>query len=399
MQSKLVDAIEHVPAVVLIGPRQVGKTTLAKTIQKEWKKKPVEYLDLESPDDLAKLRYPESYLKERANVLVIIDEIQIRSELFILFRSLIDRRIEAGEKSAHFLLLGSASPEIIQSSFESLAGRIRYLELAPVSAQEICRETMTSQKIRELWVRGGFPKSVLAPSESESWKWRSDFIRSYVERDIPLLIAKIEPTRMRQFWHMLAHYHGQQINYTSLSKSLSVSHMTVRSYLDIMNNLFFVRYLPPWASSTKKRMVKSPKIYVRDTGLLHYLLKITNYDDLLIHPVLGHSWEGFVIENIVGLLSDQWNFSYYRTASQSEIDLILEGPRSEVWAIEIKLSSSPEIRKGFHTACRDVKATRKIIVYSGKEEFPIGSNTTVMSLMRVLKLVRQQSNLLKSDYI
>ena len=362
LERELISALRANPAVALLGPRQVGKTTLALQITKRRLGKPISYLDLELDTDLAKLDDPEAYLRRFENQLVIIDEIQRKPGLFRILRSLIDIRKRGGEKAGHFLLLGSASRDLLQQSSETLAGRVRYLELSPLSLLEVYAAGPDGFDVEKLWLRGGFPDSYLAESDDESWKWRDDFISSYVERDIPLMGPQVPPMRMKRFWSMLAHYHGSQIRLTELGKSLEVSHTTVRSYLDILTDFYMVRQIPPWSGNTRKRLVKSPKVYLRDTGLLHKLLNISDIDDLLGHPLAGASWEGFVVENILTRLSGKWQYSYYRTTAQTELDLILEGPKREKWAIEIKRSSSPKLTTGFHKAAGDIGATRKWVV-------------------------------------
>jgi len=300
--------------------------------------------------------------------------------LFRTLRSLVDERKRAGERAGQFLLLGSASRDLIQHSSETLAGRIRFLELSPFSIFELLGNAPQEFDIEKLWMRGGFPDSYLAGSDDESWDWRSDFIASYVERDIPLMGPKVLATRMKQFWTMLAHWHGQQVNMSSLGKSLEVDHKTIRFYLDILTDFYMVRQLQPWAGDTRKRLVKSPKVYLRDSGLLHVLLNISDYETLLGHPVLGASWEGFVLESIIQGLSNKWQYSYYRTSGQTELDLVLEGPKNEVFAIEIKRSITPKVSKGFHSASDDIKATRKFVVYPGEDRFPLGHDTEAINL-------------------
>lgn len=389
LSDDILKALQAMPAVALLGPRQVGKTTLAHEIAKTHIDKQTSYMDLELDSDLAKLSDAESYLKRFENQLLIIDEVQLRPNLFPILRSLIDMRIRAGESNAQFLLLGSASRDLLQQSSETLAGRIRYLELRPFTVPEIHAADPLGFNPEKLWFRGGFPKSYLAATDDESWKWRSDFVSSYVERDIPQMGLQIPATRMRKFWTMLAHLHGQQVNLSDIGKSLEVSHTTMRNYLDILTDLYMVRQLQPWAGNTKKRLIKSPKIYIRDTGLLHNLLKISEFDDLLGHPVVGASWESFVIENILNRLSDKWSASYYRASSQTEIDLILEKSHKETWAIEIKRSAAPKIKGGFHTACEDIQATKKFVVYSGTERFPMSKGVEAIGIVEFLELVNR----------
>ncbi len=388
IEEKLLNALRNVPVVALVGPRQVGKTTLALKIAQQAIEKPSSYLDLELDTDLSKLSDAEGYLRRFEGQLLIIDEVQRLPDLFRVLRGLVDVRKRGGEKAGQFLLLGSASHDLLQKSSESLAGRIRYLELSPFSALEIYETDPLGFNAEKLWFRGGFPDSYLAPTDDESWEWRNDFIATYVERDIPLMGPNVSASRMKKFWSMLAHYHGQQVVLSELGKSLEVSHTTIRTYLDILIDFYMVRQIQPWSGNTKKRLVKSPKIYLRDTGLLHNLLNISSFDSLLGNPILGASWEGFVAENIILNLSSKWRYSYYRTSTQSEIDLVLEGPDQQIWAIEIKRSSASKLSNGFHTASEDINATRKFVVYSGREQFPMAGNTEAVGLVEFLKMIR-----------
>ena len=391
LESNLTNALTNMPVVALVGPRQVGKTTLAFQIAKQGLEKKTSYLDLELDTDLSKLNDPEGYLRRFENQLLIIDEVQRKPDLFRILRGLVDIRKRAGEKAGQFLLLGSASRDLLQQSSETLAGRIRYLELSPFSAIEVYKTDPLGFNPEKLWFRGGFPNSYLAETDNESWEWRNDFISSYVERDIPLMGPQIPAARMKKFWTMLAHYHGQQVVFSDLGKSLEVSHTTIKSYLDILTDFYMVRQIQPWSGNTKKRLVKSPKIYLRDTGLLHKLLNISDFDSLLGNPILGASWEGFVAENIILGLTNKWQYSYYRTTTQTEVDLVLEGPNKEVWAVEIKRSSAPVLKKGFHSACEDIKATRKLIVYSGTDRFPMAGDTEAIGLIEFLKLLQENN--------
>lgn len=396
LKSKVLSALEAMPAVAILGPRQVGKTTLALEIAQSLQNKEAAYLDLELESDRAKLNNAEAYLERFEGKLLIIDEVQLQPELFTLLRSLIDKRKRSGENNAQFLLLGSASRDLLQQSSQSLAGRIRYLELRPFSLTEIKTyndSLQSSDKISQdqLWFRGGFPQSLLAASDDESWHWRSDFIESYVERDIPQLSLNTSAQRMRRFWTMLSHLHGTHINLSSFGKSLEVSHTTIKRYLDVLTDLYMVRQLPPWSGNTKKRIVKSPKIYIRDTGLLHRLLSISDFEDLLGHPIIGLSWEGFVIETILGFLDSKWSASYYRSASQTEIDLVLEKSHKDIWAIEVKRTRSPKIAPGFLRACESIKATKKIILYSGNDRYDSSSDTEVMGLQDFLAMIEKHS--------
>jgi predicted AAA+ superfamily ATPase len=389
LENTIVQGLANMPVVALVGPRQAGKTTLALQITKTAVDKPSAYLDLELDTDLSKLNDAESYLRRFENQLLIIDEVQRMPDLFRILRGLIDIRKRSGETAGQFLLLGSASRDLLQHSSETLAGRIRYLELSPFSAWEIYNTDPLSFNPEKLWFRGGFPGSFLAKTDDESWEWRNDFISSYVERDIPLMGPQVSATRMKRFWMMLAHYHGQQVVLSEIGKSLEVSHTTIKSYLDILTDFYMVRQVQPWSGNTKKRLVRSPKIYIRDTGLLHKLLNVSSFDSLLGNPVAGSSWEGFVAENIITKLSSKWRYSYYRTATQAEIDLVLEGPDKKILAVEIKKSAAPGLSKGFHAACEDIKATDKFVIYSGSERFPMGNDTEAIGLIEFLRTLEE----------
>ena len=387
LEEKLIDSLKNMPVVVILGPRQVGKTTLALDLVKTALDKPFHYLDLELNSDLAKLDDAESYLKRFESQLLVIDEVQRKPDLFPVIRALVDLRKRNGERAGHFLLLGSASRDLLQQSSESLAGRIRYLELNPFSANELNLNDPLGFTLEKLWFRGGFPDSYLADSEIQSQNWRRDFISTYVEKDIPLFGPQVPATRMKRFWSMLAHYHGQQAVMTEIAKSLEVSHTTARNYLDILQDFFMVRQLHPWSGNTKKRLVKTPKVYIRDTGLLHSLLNVSSFDQLLGHPAVGASWEGFVMENILNQLPADWSASYYRSSNQAEIDLVLEFGTNEVWGIEIKKSSAPTIRSGFHRACEDIGVTKKYVVYSGADRFPMRGDIEAVGLIEFLGMI------------
>ncbi len=388
LEENVIQALSTMPVVAILGPRQVGKTTLALEIANNKLDKDVVYLDLERDSDLGKLDEAETYLQRFDNKLLIVDEVQRKPDLFRTLRALVDERKRAGERAGQFLLLGSASRELIQHSSETLAGRIRFLELSPFSILELVKNSPLDFDIEKLWMRGGFPDSYLAGSDDDSWDWRTDFIASYVERDIPLMGPKAPAARMKRFWSMLAHWHGQQVNMSTLGRSLEVDHKTIRSYLDILTDFYMVRQLQPWAGNTRKRLVKSPKVYLRDSGLLHQFLNISDYETLLGHPALGASWEGFVLESIIQCLSNKWRYSYYKTTALAELDLVLEGPGKEVFAVEIKRSIAPKVTKGFHLASSDIKATRKFVVYSGQETFPLANDTEAISLNAFLAGIR-----------
>lgn len=386
LTEKVIKSLRAMPVVALIGPRQVGKTTLAQEIGEIFDKTST-YLDLELDSDFNKFSDPEAFLSRFRNELLIIDEIQRKPDLFRILRGLVDIRKRAGERTGQFLLLGSASRDLLQQSSETLVGRIRYLELSPFSFRELHRNDPTGFNPEKLWLRGGFPDSYLASSEEESWEWRNDFISTYVERDIPLWGPAISATRLDRFWRMLAHYHGQQINFTELGRSLETSHTTIRNYLDTLTDFYMVRQIQPWSGNTKKRLVKAPKIYIRDSGLLHKLLNISSIDGLLGHPAIGASWEGFVLENIIMALNTKWRYSYYRSSGQAEIDLVIETADRATWAVEVKRSVAPKLTRGFYEASKDIKADKKFVIYSGAERYPLPDETEAIGLLDFLNLL------------
>jgi predicted AAA+ superfamily ATPase len=373
-------ALNRFPAVAILGPRQVGKTTLALSLADEIGKQAL-YLDLELPSDRAKLSDPELYLSEHEDHLVILDEIHRLPGIFQTLRSIIDRRRKKGKRNRQFLLLGSASIDLLQQSAETLAGRLAYEELTPFSAIEVAGIAPASQ----LWVRGGFPDSFLADNDADSFAWRTAFIRTYLERDVPALGPRIPAETLRRYWQMLAHNQSQLLNAAQLASSLGVSGQTVARYLDIMVDLLLVRRLQPWAINTKKRLVKTPKVYIRDSGLVHALLGIRDEEELLGHPVAGPSWEGALIENILDALPSTARAHFYRTSAGAEIDLVIEFGAKQRWAIEIKRSvSDPSPSKGFYLGSEDIRATRQIVLYPGKETYRLNPKTEVMPLERLL---------------
>jgi len=365
------------PAVGLLGPRQVGKSTLALAVAKDAEAGgvPAEYLDLESPADQAKLEDAGAYLRARSNRLIVIDEVQRAPGLFQALRGIIDENVRAGRGAGQFLLLGSASIDLLKQSRESLAGRSAYLELRPIDITEV-----PSGQADDLWVRGGFPLSFLAKSHDASANWREAFITTYLERDIPLLGPRIPATTLRRFWTMLAHRQGAPLNAAELARALAVDGKTVASYLDLMVDLLLVRRLPPLLPNVGKRLTKAPKTYVRDSGLVHSLLRLDTLEDLLGHPVAGESWEGHVIETLIGVAPPRTEASFYRTATGVELDLILDMPGGERWAIEVKRSSAPIVTKGFRTAIADVRPSRAFIVYGGDARYPKGDGVEAISL-------------------
>ncbi len=390
LEDKLMKALDTMPVVALLGPRQVGKTTLS-LLMADKMRKPTTYLDLESDSDFIKLSDAEAFLNRFDNQLVIIDEVQRKPDLFRILRGIVDRRKRTGERTGQFLLLGSASRDLLQQTSQTLAGRIRYLELTPFAVSEILDEEDKEFDVEKLWLRGGFPDSYLAPTSEESWNWRMDFISTYMERDLPLMGVGILPAQLKRFWQMLAHYNGNQVNLSEMGRSLELSHTTIKNHLDVLTDFYMVRKLQPWSGNVKKRLVKSPKIFIRDSGILHALMNVHDMNSLLAHPKMGSSWEGFVIENILNLIDSRWTYSYYRTSTQVEIDLVLHTPDSEIWAIEIKRKSAPKLGRSFFEACKDMKATHKWLIYAGNERYPLQNDVEVIGLIAFLDEVRRKS--------
>ncbi|MEM7589136.1 MAG: ATP-binding protein [Myxococcota bacterium] len=384
--KKIIERLTRNPAVAILGPRQIGKTTLALEIAKH---QPSIYLDLENSEDCQKLQDPAHYLNLHADKLVILDEIQRYSDLFMSLRGIIDARRREGRGNGRFLVLGSASNELLKQSSESLAGRIHYLELTGLNPFEI--EEPHGESLQRLWLRGGFPDSYGAVDDDESNEWRQSFIRTYLERDVPQLGPRIPAVTLMRFWTMLAHAQGELFNASKLASALGVQSITVSRYLDLMVDLLLVRRLQPWHGNIKKRLVKSPRTYVRDSGVLHTLLHIPDYEKLLGHPILGKSWEGFVIENIISALPASVHPYFYRTAAGAEIDLLLEFGLNNYWAIEVKSSRTPALKRGFHMACEDLHVKRKCVVYTGEDSFSLGNETTVLPLAEFIETLRKDS--------
>ena len=383
LKQKILHSLSQNPAVAILGPRQIGKTTLAHEISKS---QTSIYLDLENPEDSQKLKDPAHYLGLHANKLVIIDEVQRYPDLFNSLRGIIDARRREGRGNARFLVLGSASNALLKQSSDSLAGRIHYLELAGLNPFEI--ESPWGKPLQKLWIRGGFPNSYNSSDDQASYDWRYNFIRTYLERDLPQLGPRIPATTLMRFWTMLAHNQGELFNASRLANSLGVSSVTVSRYLDLMVDLLLVRRLEPWYGNIKKRLVKSPRIYVRDTGIVHTLLRIPNYESLLGHPVLGKSWEGFAIETIIAALPSGVHPFFYRTSAGAEIDLVIEFGMNKFWAIEIKASRKPSLEKGFHIACEDLKVNKKFVVYTGEDKFLTSNNTIALPLAQFIELLK-----------
>ncbi len=375
--------LKQFPAVALLGPRQSGKTTLARQFADEHRGSAV-YLDLENPADRRRLDDPVAYLRSQRGHLVILDEIHRLPEIFSVLRSEIDARRRAGEKAGQFLILGSAALDLLRQSSESLAGRIAFLELTPFQPQEVL-PVQGNDVADKLWLRGGFPGSFLATTDNESSLWRGAFIRSYLERDIPQFGVRIPAETIERFWTMLAHTQGGLYNGHRLAQSLGVGGHAVAHYLGLLVDLLLVRRLSPWTVNVGKRLVKSPKVYLRDSGLLHSLLNLPTLNDVLGHPVAGASWEGFALEALLAAAPDGAKPYFYRSAAGHEIDLVLELSASRRWAFEFKKSLSPTVEKGFHVACADIKAERRILVYPGQEAYPGSGGTEVMPLLEAVQ--------------
>ena len=366
--------LQHNPVVAILGPRQCGKTTLAGQIVKPLKKSV--YLDLENPADLAKLDDPLAFFSLHEDDLICLDEIQRAPELFATLRSIVDER----DRNSQFLILGSAGRDLIRQSSESLAGRITYLDLTPFLLNEI--EPVAPGKLRRLWLRGGFPRSYLAADDDVSLQWRQDFVRTFLERDIGMLGFRMPPARLGRLWRMCAHIHGALLNASKLADSLGVSSHTIRSYVDLLEHTFMIRVLMPDMPNLKKRLVKSPKIYIRDSGVLHALLDIRTHDDLLSHPVVGASFEGFAMENILSSARGYEPF-FYRTGAGAEIDLVLRRGR-RVLGFELKSSTIPRVTKGFWSALEDISPDDAYVVAPGKESYPIKHGVTVTPLHDII---------------
>ncbi len=371
-EQRVLRSLSEAPAVALLGPRQVGKTTLARAIADQVTGSV--YLDLEDRDHAARLTEPTLYLERQAERLVILDEIQRMPGLFEVLRSQIDRRRREARRTHQFLLLSSASQTLLRQSAESLAGRLIYDELPVLDALEAPADR------DRLWIRGGFPDPFLAESDEAAARWRLSFIRTYLERDIPQFGVRVPAETLRRFWTMLAHRQGGLLNASRLAASMDVSAPAIKRYVDLLVDLMLVRRLPPYFANVGKRLVKAPKVYIRDSGVLHTLLGLATLDDVLSHPVAGPSWEGFAIENLIAAAPFGTVPWFYRTTAGAEIDLLLQLPDQQLWAIEIKRTTAPRTSRGFELAANDLAAARRFVVYAGAEEFPLSAETTAAPL-------------------
>lgn len=375
-QAELSSLLDQFPAVVLVGPRQAGKTTLA--LAEATQRGDALYLDLELPSAQRQLDDPEAFLSSQRKRLVILDEVQRLPELFAVLRGVIDQRRRAGEAAGQFLLLGSASGVLLRQASESLAGRVARLELAPFLAHEVMPDDASAADQNALWVRGGFPLAWLATDDASSLRWREAFIATYLERDIPALGPRIPATTLRRLWTMLAHNQGGLLNQSQLAASLAVSGQTVARYIDLLCDLMLVRRLTAWHGNVGKRLVRAPKVYVRDSGIVHALLGLADLESVLGHPVAGASWEGYVIEQLLAA-APRAEANFYRTSHGAEADLVLRFRDGATWVIEIKRASAPTVSRGFHQAAADVGATRKLLVAPVAASYPLREGIEVMS--------------------
>ena len=371
----------------LLGPRQAGKTTLA-FAQKALYPNAL-YLDLELPSAQRQLDDPEAFLMAHAQQLVILDEVQRMPELFGILRGVIDQRRRMNQPSGQFLLLGSATGVLLQQSSESLAGRVAYVELPALQASEIFSSKASVADLNALWMRGGFPLSWLAASDADSMTWREVFITTYLEKDIPALGPRIPATTLRRLWTMLAHHQGELLDQSKLASALAISGQTVSRYIDLLCDLMLVRRLPAWHGNVGKRLIRSPKVYVRDSGLVHALLGLSNLDAVLGHPVAGSSWEGFVVEQLVNAAPNA-QASFYRTSNGAEVDLVLTFRNQQTWVIEIKRSSAPTVSRGFHQAAVDLGAVRKLLVAPVEQTYPMKEHIEVVDVLTAVRWVTEQ---------
>lgn len=376
--------LDEAPAVALLGPRQVGKTTLALEVAKS---RDALYLDLESDADRGRLAQPELYLASQLNRLVILDEVHRAPDLFPVLRGLIDRSRREGRPTGRYLLLGSASLDLVNQAGESLAGRISYLEMGPVTAREL-----PNHPDELLWIRGGFPPSLQAASDAASLRWRQDFLRSYLEHEIPRFGGRLPAETLRRLWTMLAHLQGCLLNSATLARSLGLDVRTVNSCLDLLVDLLLLRRLPAWNANTGKRLVKSPKLYWRDSGWVHALLGLEDRHVVLGHPVAGASWEGYVLENLLAATPAGVQAYQYRTGGGAELDLLLLWPDGRSWAVEVKRSLTPRPTRGFHVSCSDLRPERRFLVHPGQAAFPLGDEIEAVPMLELAARLSRESS-------
>jgi len=380
IQRNLVEGIKKYfsifPAIALLGPRQCGKSTLIKNLTKDYKN--LLYLDLQKDSDLNKLSEPELFFELNKDKIICLDEIQLAPKLFSVLRTVIDSNRINGK----FILLGSASPSIIQNTSESLAGRIGFLNLTPFTINEL--DNLEDFSLHKFWFRGGYPNCYLSENDESSTIWQENYIRTYVERDIPQLGFQIPSLQLKRLLTMCAHNQGQQLNLSKLGESLGLTHPTIKRYIDLLEQTFILRSIPQFEVNVKKRLIKAPKVYIRDSGILHQLLSISNFNSLLGHPVFGASWEGIVIENIITNFAT-WDYFYYRTATGDEVDLILK-KGNQIIAVECKAADAPKVTKGFYRSLEIIKPTKTFIIAPTNDTYPIAENITVIGLEQFLKI-------------
>lgn len=379
------DRLHHMPGVVLLGPRQVGKTTLAKQIASRRKARAI-YLDLERPVDQRRLQDADAFLRGQTGKLVVIDEIHRAPALFETLRGIIDDRRAAGDRTGHFLLLGSAAIDLMRQASETLAGRVDYVDLSPIDALELPAQV---GDVNRLWVRGGFPESLLAPDDVASMNWRRSFIRSYLERDVPMFAPRLPAETIGRLWTMLAHAQATPLNQSKLASSLAVSTPAVTRYIDLLVDLLLVRRLRPWSGNVGKRLVRAPKVYIRDSGLTHALLELDTWEDVLGHPAAGASWEAFVIDNLIAAAGDRRIPYYYRTEDGAEVDLVFERGGTIEMAVEIKRSTSPTLSRGFNLARDVLKPRVSYLVHGGVETWPMAEGVTAIGLVDLMRKLVQ----------
>ena len=387
-QQHLTNLLDQFAAVVLLGPRQTGKTTLA-FAQKDAHANAL-YLDLELPSSQRQLDDPEAFFMAHPKQLVILDEVQRMPGVFSILRGVIDQRRRQGESSGQFLLLGSASGVLLKQSSESLAGRVAQMELTPFQAREILPADFEASEMNALWVRGGFPLSWLAKDDASSLAWRDAFISTYLEKDIPALGPRIPATTLRRLWTMLAHNQGELLDQSKLASALAISGQTVGRYIDLLCDLMLVRRLPAWSGNVGKRLIRSPQVYVRDSGLVHALLGLPTLNAVLSHPVAGSSWEGFVIEQLINAAPTA-QASFYRTSNGAEVDLVLEFRNGETWIVEIKRSSAPTGSKGFYAAAADLSVERRLLIAPVEQAYKTKVGADVMNLIAAIRLLERQN--------
>ena len=371
-QSDLLDSLSYFPSVGIVGPRQCGKTTLARQLINAMDKHVI-YLDLESSRDLSILNEAELFFDQHINDCIILDEVQVKPDLFPLLRSSIDKN----RIPARFILLGSSSPKLLRQSNESLAGRISYHELAPFHLSEIDEQ-------QKHFLRGGYPESYLQQKEKMAFEWLNNYIQSYVDRDFAALGLKASPSTLYKLWRMLAHIHGNILNTEQLSRSLGISATSIRNYIDFMEEAFLIRRLPSFHINIKKRLVKAPKIYIRDSGILHALMSISTFSDLEFHPSIGASWEGYVIEQIAQALPDTKEVHYYRTHQGSEVDLVITKGLQPIASVEIKYSAAPKVTKSLAISIEDLQTTRNFVIVPEEQDYLLRKDIRVTGLRKFL---------------